>query len=397
VLKEIHEGRGLDIARQNRREEGYIGGSSRGLKGVDWARWKNRFHIDKITVAGHSFGAATVVEVLRNADRFENVQAGIIYDIWGAPIKPPEEDHRHRIHSPLLGINSEAFMYWQTNFDAVMALMNEASEQGAPAFLCTVRGSVHISQSDFSVLYKHLCSFFLKATVHPQRAIDLNISASLEFLRDVGAESSGKSIIERCLTDEGLLQLEPLDEVPNDQKPDDKFIAAKLKVPHEFKTRLAASVQRKVKRKKGKGKVHGWYEPGDEMWMHFKPEEGQLRKWQEGKKPVEEYVEEEGGQEPGSGGGSEGRNQKKAESQCETASRETSANTSQATLQNTTQDASQNTLADDWVGDEGTATENSKQHTLVNRSQITSKDASQDGWLGRPPGLSESTDIEHPQ
>jgi platelet-activating factor acetylhydrolase len=367
VLKVIHEGRGSDVARQNRREEGYIGGSSRGLKGVNWACWKNRFHVDKITVAGHSFGAATVVEVLRNADRFENVQAGIIYDIWGAPIKPPEEDHRHRIHSPLLGINSEAFMYWQTNFDAVMALMNEASEQGAPAFLCTVRGSVHISQSDFSVLYRHLCSFFLKATVHPQRAIDLNISASLEFLRDVGAESSGKSIIERCLTDEGLLQLVPLDEVPNDQKPDDKFIAAKLKVPNEFKTRLAASVQRKIRRRKGKGKVHGWYEPGDEMWMHFKPEEGLLKKWQEGKKPVEQHVEEEGGQEPMYGGGVEGRDQKKAESQRETASGDTSANTSQATLQNTTQDVSQNTLRGDWVGDEGTALGKSKQHTSQNK------------------------------
>jgi platelet-activating factor acetylhydrolase len=55
-------------------------------------------------------------------------------------------------------------MYWQSNFDAVMSLMQEATEQGAPAFLCTVRGSVHLSQSDFSLLYPHLCSLFLKAT-----------------------------------------------------------------------------------------------------------------------------------------------------------------------------------------------------------------------------------------
>lgn len=65
------------------RGKGYTGGSSRGLEGVDWDKWKKRFHVDKILVAGHSFGAATVVEVLRNADRFENVAAGIIYDIWG--------------------------------------------------------------------------------------------------------------------------------------------------------------------------------------------------------------------------------------------------------------------------------------------------------------------------
>lgn len=67
-------------------------------------------------------------------------------------------------------------MYWENNWNAVMALMREASEHGAPAYLVTVRGSVHISQSDFSIMYRHITSFFMKATVHPQRAIDLNIS-----------------------------------------------------------------------------------------------------------------------------------------------------------------------------------------------------------------------------
>lgn len=83
VLKIICAGNGDDVARQNRRGEGYMGGSSRGLEGVDWARWKGRFQVDKMTMAGHSFGAATVVEVLRQTDRFKNVHAGIIYDIWG--------------------------------------------------------------------------------------------------------------------------------------------------------------------------------------------------------------------------------------------------------------------------------------------------------------------------
>jgi platelet-activating factor acetylhydrolase len=83
VLRDICEGKGEEVAKQNLRKQGYVGGSSRGLDGIDWTSWKNRFHVDKITVAGHSFGAATIVEVLRNTDRFENVQAGIIYDVWG--------------------------------------------------------------------------------------------------------------------------------------------------------------------------------------------------------------------------------------------------------------------------------------------------------------------------
>jgi platelet-activating factor acetylhydrolase len=207
-------------------------------------------------------------------------------------------------------------MYWQSNFDKVMSLMKEATEQGAPAFLCTVRGAIHISQSDFSLLYRHVCSFFLKATVHPERAIDLNIryatyheiantehlyhsSASLEFLRDV-TSGAGKTIIERCLTDEKLLQANILEQIPDVHKPEDEFIAKGLKVKHEFRTRVAATVQRKLKRTKR----HGFYNPGDEMWMHFKPELEQLRAWREKNNTLDDSMDEgelrEEAVEPGS-------------------------------------------------------------------------------------------------
>jgi platelet-activating factor acetylhydrolase len=103
---------------------------------------------------GHSFGAATTVEVLRHQDRSTYIGQGIIYDIWGAAIQPPQEEPGHRIHTPLLGSNSETFMYWPDNFEAVMSLCKEAKEQDALAWVMTVRGTVHISQSDFSLLYQ---------------------------------------------------------------------------------------------------------------------------------------------------------------------------------------------------------------------------------------------------
>jgi platelet-activating factor acetylhydrolase len=96
----------------------------------------------------------------------------------------------------------------------------------------------------------------------------------LEFLRDV-TEGAGKSIIQRCLTDEELLQTQPLDQVPDDNKPDNEWIAARLKIRHEFRTRVAASVQRKLKR----SKEHGFYNKGDEMWIHCKPDDTELRNW----------------------------------------------------------------------------------------------------------------------
>jgi platelet-activating factor acetylhydrolase len=106
------------------------------------------------------------------------------------------------------------------------------------------------------------------------RNIDDSSSASLEFLRDV-TEGAGKSIIQRCLTDEELLQTQPLDQLPDENKPDNEWIAARLKIRHEFRTRVAASVQRKLKR----SKEHGFYNKGDEMWIHCKPDEEELKNW----------------------------------------------------------------------------------------------------------------------
>ncbi|KAF1355950.1 hypothetical protein EJ07DRAFT_157938 [Lizonia empirigonia] len=271
VLKKIWAANGEEVARQNLRSEGFVGGSSRGLNAVKWEQWKNRFYIDKMTMAGHSFGAATVVEVLRHTDRFKNVQAGIIYDIWGTTC----EGEAAIANDCTPSERFEAFMYWQLNLDAVMSLMKECKDSGAPAYLLTVRGSVHISQSDFSLLYSGITNLLMKATVNPQRAIDLNVSTSLEFLRLVAPDAgAGKSMINRCMTGEGLLQTELLEEVPNEHRPTDQWIAARLKVPHEFRTRLTAGVQRKFKRNKKGGMT---YNTGDEMWMHFKPTEEELK------------------------------------------------------------------------------------------------------------------------
>lgn len=293
VLKIICVGDGNQIAEQNLRGKGYMGGSSRGLNGVDWSQWKNRFSVDKMTMAGHSFGAATVVEVLRHTNRFTNVQAGVIYDIWGAPIKPPSDDPKHRIHLPLLGIASEAFMYWEKNWNASMSLMKEASEHGAPAYLLTVRGSVHINQSDFSILYRHLTSFFMKATVNPERAIDLNVGTSLEFLRLVTPDSGGgKYIINRCMTDEHILQTPLMEETPNDNRPDDEWIAARLRVDNTFKKRLASGFQRKFKRNFRENADEG-YTTSDEMWCFFKPTDEGLQKWIDNEDKGEKRIDED--------------------------------------------------------------------------------------------------------
>ena len=65
-----------------------------------------------------------------------------------------------------------------------MSLCNEAKDQDGFVWLMTVLGLVHIPQSDVS-LYPRLAPFVFNMIVNPRRAIDLNIEASLEFLKCV--------------------------------------------------------------------------------------------------------------------------------------------------------------------------------------------------------------------
>jgi len=84
------------------------------------------------------------------------------------------ETDRHKLRAPIIAINSEAFAYWPSNFDFLRRLTSEANP--CPTWLTTIRGTVHISPSDFVILYPQLCSLFLKTTVDPRRALDLHIN-----------------------------------------------------------------------------------------------------------------------------------------------------------------------------------------------------------------------------
>lgn len=83
VIREINEGRGESIATKNLRRKHYRGSSSQGLDGMDWSQWMGRVQMNHVVAAGHSFGGATVTDMLRHENRFNWVSQGIIYDIWG--------------------------------------------------------------------------------------------------------------------------------------------------------------------------------------------------------------------------------------------------------------------------------------------------------------------------
>ena len=183
----------------------------------------------------------------------------------------PSTSKDEQINAPILAINSEAFTYWPSNFDLVKSLIEEAHP--APAWLMTVRGTIHVSQSDFSILYPNVCSLFLKATADPERALDINVNASLEFLKMV-MPSIPEGIKEAFPNEKLLLnQTHTLDDIPAIQihRPkDEKWIAARLRIPHEFTWRVAPGLARKMARKKV---IEGGGSLDDEVWIHGKPDD----------------------------------------------------------------------------------------------------------------------------
>ncbi|CAK4032819.1 platelet-activating factor acetylhydrolase-like [Lecanosticta acicola] len=283
VMCELNNGHGQMIAGRNLRKEGYKGSSKHGLKGIDWQRWKDRLRTDHVTICGHSFGAATAVEMLRHDDRFNYISQGIIYDIWGAGTRPADDDPSHRIKAPIIAINSEAFTYWPSNFELVEGLVKEAQAEPkpCPSWLLTLRGTVHVSQSDFSLLYPNVCSLFLKMVANPRRALDLNINASLEFLSHVLPADLAQ--VNRAYKNEEILEakLNPLERIPSalKHKPKkDKYTAMRLGIRHEWIYRISPKFFRQVKRWDMQRKGHA-PEAGDEVWVHVKPTESVMEKF----------------------------------------------------------------------------------------------------------------------
>lgn len=209
----------------------------------------------------------------------------MVTDVESTPINLPE-NNRTKISKPLLAINSEAFMYWQPNMTSIENLISEARSARQPAWSLTVRGSVHINQSDFPILYPGLVALGFGMTANPQRTLDLNIGATLEYLKIVRAERS--VIIRRTMKDEGILQVAAADEIPETHKPsNEKDMAYKLDVPNQLKSRLLPKIGRKAKRV-AKSEIKA----SDEMWVHLTTTLDEMSIWglDTSQSPVQEFA-----------------------------------------------------------------------------------------------------------
>ncbi|GAB1310846.1 hypothetical protein MFIFM68171_01056 [Madurella fahalii] len=276
VLSLIDSGKGDQVHQLNLRHGGNVGSSSIGLEGIDWRDWRGRLDLAEVTMMGHSFGGATAVQALRLSERFTWIKQGILLDPWG-PATPERTDHTS-VQKPVLSIGSEAFMHWTENFDRVEQICDEARAAGTLCWMTTIRGSTHLSQTDFAVLYPNWMSLLMKTIVNPKRAMYLTVHSALEFLKvTLPPHQTGFTA---AWADERLLtRADSETKVLSDHRPDDKWVAARLKIPNEFSLRLRsrlwwknkdAAVPLDASGRPMRGLMN--WGVGNEIWCHQSPD-----------------------------------------------------------------------------------------------------------------------------
>ncbi|KAK0545816.1 hypothetical protein OC845_004913 [Tilletia horrida] len=166
-------------------------GSERSL---NLREWQGRLDIENAWALGHSFGAATVIEVMRTActppsleldpklatsddpkvklrpeekssllhpthqevEEAASFKHAVVLDPWTEPIEGP--GRAQTLTRPLFIINSEAFTVWHKNFDPLRKLAEESAQhnRAKEGWLVTLAKTRHTDFSDYPFVLKTL-------------------------------------------------------------------------------------------------------------------------------------------------------------------------------------------------------------------------------------------------
>jgi len=180
-----------------------------------------------ITFAGHSFGAATAVQLVKSvyytntrkidtsaifdpsasltpslASQITPSTPLVLLDPWGLPLTSPSLSALNALPLPcfstrtspggsnVLAILSEAFFKWRGNLGDIQRALADPSSPSPSRpqsrIFYPVK-SAHLSQSDFGLLFPNVTKYVAKAD-EPQRTMTLNVRAALQMLREAGIQ-----------------------------------------------------------------------------------------------------------------------------------------------------------------------------------------------------------------
>ncbi|GAK62542.1 phospholipase A2, group VII [Moesziomyces antarcticus] len=182
VLNEINEGRGYEIVQRSTRNLGTkLAGHSASatnarLPGNSILKaerpledWRGKLDLEFPTLCGHSFGGATVLELMRKPNPFP---MAIVLDPWVEPVRDPakeEDEVKGRIGKPVYVLNSESFTVWEEHFDKLKRICLDARKTSSRGWLLTLTGSKHTDFSDYPFLLPKM----FRSTVGPRHTIEV--------------------------------------------------------------------------------------------------------------------------------------------------------------------------------------------------------------------------------
>lgn len=182
----------------------------------------------KVAWAGHSFGAATMVQFVKSVYYANDAPAKAkplyvpakesplsmqitsssplaLFDLWGLPLASTDQAWLEERRLPcyttsslggaaVLSVLSEAFHNWRGNLDQVKtALSPPEAYTGSPPSIFYPTKSQHFSQSDFGILFPWLTERFMSAS-EPERVLNLNLRATLQMLRNAGVSIAATNL-----------------------------------------------------------------------------------------------------------------------------------------------------------------------------------------------------------
>ncbi|KAF9691894.1 hypothetical protein EKO04_010058 [Ascochyta lentis] len=206
-----------------------------------------------ISFAGHSFGAATTVQLVKSVyhtpdtappsytplfvprtsstlkAQITHQNPIILLDLWTLPIQSPATAWLRSKPMPsysspsggsnILAILSEGFYKWNSNMQETKRVVarppTAPSSQPGPHIFYPV-ASAHLSQSDFGILFPWATAKVFGAR-EPERVLRLNARAVLQLLRNCGVEVANTSVADleyegveagkKIVDDDGILSV----------------------------------------------------------------------------------------------------------------------------------------------------------------------------------------------
>ncbi|GAW15819.1 hypothetical protein ANO14919_052410 [Xylariales sp. No.14919] len=173
VLRQINSGKGTKVFEKNPRKEG---------KGLD--EWAGRLNIDKMVMAGHSFGATGALQALKGGPTEKRPFIGAVV------LDPGKQSGRlnRDVSVPLLVVHSNSWsskhsiFYGRAHFEVVRALVDENNNRGNPSWFLTSLGTSHPSVTDAPILEPTLLSWTTGAKIDVNEGLRQYIHLTEDFL-----------------------------------------------------------------------------------------------------------------------------------------------------------------------------------------------------------------------